>query len=591
MDKSFHEKLENLFGTEVEGYSSKYKLLDFINDGDEGANGVLLKVSNKDGKIFAMKVLQKNNNDKTIRFNDEYKFQSESKNAYIVKALDYGSFKLSKKSKDRFFYVIEMYNCNYTHLIHSDKSEYVSSNEKKLKYILQLCKAIKYMHKRKVIHRDLKPENILYDKKYDKVLIGDFGIAHFKKGNKTSKNDNIGNYDYHAPEQKKNGTKLYGTYTDIYSLGLIINETFTGEIPCGTNYKKVADVYPPFNFLDFIISTMIVQDYKFRENDIKVIINKINIEMERLNDFNEEVKGKIDVELINKGKSVSKKLKEQIFSDINIANKFFSENIFQVENINLYYHENISYKLKPFVFNCYIQFKIYNIILNKFFYESETGFENNDPIDLNKDKELIEKFDFLIQKYHTLDKFEYYSKKSKKLFINLKKYHAIEVFTNIKNEIQKANENLLNAPILWMYFFLCKEEFIIELKELYDNSTICDFVEFNYEKISEKIEIDELYIKNHSETEEFVKKLKEIYHSIVIIDDENFTISKKDHQLLINYYNEKFKDDESIFCGDIIDFFNSAQIRNNVFQYKIESYQIRSLKEFLFNEYDSEIDE
>ena len=188
MDKSFHEKLENLFGTEVEGYSSKYKLLDFINDGDEGANGVLLKVSNKDGKIFAMKVLQKNNNDKTIRFNDEYKFQSESKNAYIVKALDYGSFKLSKKSKDRFFYVMEMYNCNYTHLIHSDKSEYVSSNEKKLKYILQLCKAIKYMHKRKVIHRDLKPENILYDKKYDKVLIGDFGIAHFKKGNKTSKN-------------------------------------------------------------------------------------------------------------------------------------------------------------------------------------------------------------------------------------------------------------------------------------------------------------------------------------------------------------------------------------------------------------------
>ena len=165
------------------------------------------------------------------------------------------------------------------------------------------------------------------------------------------------------------------------------------------------------------------------------------------------------------------------------------------------------------------------------------------------------------------------------------------MFTNIKNGIQKANENLLNAPILWMYFFLCKEEFIIELKELYDNSTICDFVEFNYEKISEKIEIDELYIKNHSETEEFVKKLKEIYHSIVIIDDENFTISKKDHQLLINYYNEKFKDDESIFCGDIIDFFNSAQIRNNVFQYKIESYQIRSLKEFLFNEYDSEIDE
>ncbi len=260
-------------------------------------------------------------------------------------------------------------------------------------------------------------------------------------------------------------------------------------------------------------------------------------------------------------------------------------------NDNLYYHENISYKLKPFVFNCYIQIKIYNIILNKFFYESETGFENNDPIDLNKDKELIEKFDFLIQKYHTLDKFEYYSKKSKKLFINLKKYHAIEVFTNIKNEIQKANENLLNAPILWIYFFLCKEEFIIELKELYDNSTICDFIEFNYEKISEKIEMDELYIKNHSETEEFVKKLKEIYHSIVIIDDENFTISKKDHQLLINYYNEKFKDDESIFCGDIIDFFNSAQIRNNVFQYKIESYQIRSLKEFLFNEYDSEIDE
>ena len=32
--------------------------------------------------------------------------------------------------------------------------------------------------------------------------------------------------------------------TDIYSFGLIVNETFTGAIPRGNNYTKIGDIYP-----------------------------------------------------------------------------------------------------------------------------------------------------------------------------------------------------------------------------------------------------------------------------------------------------------------------------------------------------------
>ena len=56
-------------------------------------------------------------------------------------------------------------------------------------YSLQLCKAVKVLHKNvePIIHRYLKPENIMYDKANNRLLIGDFGLAHIDNDHKTIK--------------------------------------------------------------------------------------------------------------------------------------------------------------------------------------------------------------------------------------------------------------------------------------------------------------------------------------------------------------------------------------------------------------------
>jgi serine/threonine protein kinase len=97
----------------------------------------------------------------------------------------------------------------------------------------QLAGALDYAHRHGVIHRDIKPENVLLAETH--VMLMDFGIARaigLAAGEQLTSPLAVGpgTPAYMSPEQFIPGADLDGR-TDIYSLGVVVYETLSGELP------------------------------------------------------------------------------------------------------------------------------------------------------------------------------------------------------------------------------------------------------------------------------------------------------------------------------------------------------------------------
>ncbi|HTU45610.1 MAG TPA: serine/threonine-protein kinase [Bryobacteraceae bacterium] len=97
----------------------------------------------------------------------------------------------------------------------------------------RVCEAVQYAHGQEIIHRDLKPSNIVVDEQGTPRLL-DFGIAkelHSLEGEAeyTRSGLRLMTPEYAAPEWADEG--IVGPYTDVYSLGVILYQMLSGQLP------------------------------------------------------------------------------------------------------------------------------------------------------------------------------------------------------------------------------------------------------------------------------------------------------------------------------------------------------------------------
>ncbi|MBM4038838.1 MAG: hypothetical protein FJ290_10015, partial [Planctomycetes bacterium] len=169
------------------------------------------------------------------RFNREASALARLTHPNVVGILDKGS------EGDTYFFVMEYVEGKSLRdrLLREEKF----SPQETRQLLRGICAGLAYAHDNGVVHRDLKPGNILLDA-VGTPKLADFGIARMtgadtQAGYELTKAHTVmGSADYMAPEQRADAANV-DHRADIYSLGVMLYQMLTGQLPVGS-FKPVA---------------------------------------------------------------------------------------------------------------------------------------------------------------------------------------------------------------------------------------------------------------------------------------------------------------------------------------------------------------
>jgi len=215
-----------------QGQERWYRVLQQVG---EGGNAITYLVVQTEGQFkgnnFALKVFKNiSNEERRQRFFEEQNFLENTTHPSILKYRDKGSY------YDHPFLVSEYLPKTLEDVIRGDPVPV----PERISYSIQLLSALKYLHNLEtpVIHRDIKPSNIFI--KGTSCVLGDFGLLK-KAGTEVEEDREVWKestesalpYFYRSPDMVAYGNKEapLTTKSDVFQLGLVLAELFTGRNP------------------------------------------------------------------------------------------------------------------------------------------------------------------------------------------------------------------------------------------------------------------------------------------------------------------------------------------------------------------------
>lgn len=219
---------ESLEPNELNKQFPNLEILSLLGRG--GMGSVYLARQTSLDRIVALKVLSRSLSDDpsfTERFAREAKTLAQLTHPNIVTVFDSGQV------DDTNYLVMEYIDgVNLRDAIASRTIDPARA----LAIVQQICDALQHAHDVGVIHRDIKPENILIDR-CGLVKIADFGLAKLlrpkpEEFSLTGTRQVLGTRNYMAPEQIEKPDSV-DHRADLYSLGVVLYELLTGELPIG----------------------------------------------------------------------------------------------------------------------------------------------------------------------------------------------------------------------------------------------------------------------------------------------------------------------------------------------------------------------
>ncbi len=211
--------MDSYVGKRIDG---RYEIREIIGVG--GMAVVYKAYDNIDDRIVAVKILKEEflaNEEFRRRFKNESKAIAVLSHPNIVKVFDV-SF------GDRLQYIVMEHVEGITLKEYIEQQEVINSKEV-VYFTTQILRALQHAHDKGIVHRDIKPQNILLLQNGN-IKVTDFGIARFSRSEtRTMTEAAIGSVHYVSPEQARGD--MTDEKTDIYSIGVLMYEMLTGELP------------------------------------------------------------------------------------------------------------------------------------------------------------------------------------------------------------------------------------------------------------------------------------------------------------------------------------------------------------------------